>query len=224
MLPAEEPHRREHPRGRQGHARGRQAPRLRGEPRVLQPPGLDRQLLSHLPERPEHLAQDRQDLERQRRPADGGHAVPRTRPPSSSPAPAGRPKPSRSSSSRPRPRTERGPHPHQDGVDLLPDAAPPSSTRTPRPCSTPRWWTSRPPSAAPTCASPATPTTWAARDANVRLSRARADAVAQYLMTKGFERTSSTWSATAPTSRWPSNDSDAGRAKNRRTDFEVIAR
>jgi NitT/TauT family transport system substrate-binding protein len=62
------------------------------------------------------------------------------------------------------------------------------------------------------------------RDANVRLSRARADAVAQYLMTKGFERNKFDVVGNGPDKPVASNDSDAGRAKNRRTDFEVIAR
>ena len=63
-----------------------------------------------------------------------------------------------------------------------------------------------------------------ARDANVRLSRARADAVAQYLMTKGFERNKFDVVGNGPDKPVTGNDSDAGRAKNRRTDFEVIAR
>jgi NitT/TauT family transport system substrate-binding protein len=62
------------------------------------------------------------------------------------------------------------------------------------------------------------------RDANVRLSRARADAVAQYLMTKGFERNKFDVVGNGPDKPVTSNDTDAGRAKNRRTDFEVIAR
>jgi NitT/TauT family transport system substrate-binding protein len=63
-----------------------------------------------------------------------------------------------------------------------------------------------------------------ARDANVRLSRARAEAVAQYLMTKGFERNKFDVVGNGPDKPVTGNDSDAGRAKNRRTDFEVIAR
>ena len=62
------------------------------------------------------------------------------------------------------------------------------------------------------------------RDANVRLSRARADAVAQYLMTKGFERNKFDVVGNGPDKPVASNDTDGGRAKNRRTDFEVIAR
>ena len=62
------------------------------------------------------------------------------------------------------------------------------------------------------------------RDANVRLSRARADAVAQYLMTKGFERNKFDVVGNGPDKPVADNDSDGGRAKNRRTDFEIIAR
>ncbi len=62
------------------------------------------------------------------------------------------------------------------------------------------------------------------RDANVRLSRARAEAVAQYLMTKGFDRNKFDVVGNGPDKPVSGNDSDAGRAKNRRTDFEVIAR
>jgi len=62
------------------------------------------------------------------------------------------------------------------------------------------------------------------RDANVRLSRARAEAVAQYLMTKGFDRNKFDVVGNGPDKPVASNDSDGGRAKNRRTDFEVIAR
>lgn len=62
------------------------------------------------------------------------------------------------------------------------------------------------------------------RDANVRLSRARADAVAQYLRTKGFERNKFDVVGNGPDKPVAGNDSDAGRAKNRRTDFEVIPR
>jgi NitT/TauT family transport system substrate-binding protein len=62
------------------------------------------------------------------------------------------------------------------------------------------------------------------RDANVKLSRARADAVAQYLSTKGFDRNKFEVVGNGPDKPVSGNDSDAGRAKNRRTDFEVIAR
>jgi len=63
-----------------------------------------------------------------------------------------------------------------------------------------------------------------ARDANVRLSRARAEAVAQYLMTKGFDRNKFDVVGNGPDKPVASNDNDAGRAKNRRTDFEVVPR
>jgi NitT/TauT family transport system substrate-binding protein len=62
------------------------------------------------------------------------------------------------------------------------------------------------------------------RDANVRLSRARAESVAQYLMTKGFDRNKFDVVGNGPDKPVAGNDSDAGRAKNRRTDFEVIPR
>jgi len=61
-------------------------------------------------------------------------------------------------------------------------------------------------------------------DANVRLSRARADAVAQYLASKGFERNKFDVVGNGPDKPVAGNDSDAGRARNRRTDFEVIPR
>jgi NitT/TauT family transport system substrate-binding protein len=63
-----------------------------------------------------------------------------------------------------------------------------------------------------------------AHDANVRLSRARADSVAQYLMTKGFERNKFDVVGNGPDKPVAGNDTDGGRAKNRRTDFEVIPR
>jgi NitT/TauT family transport system substrate-binding protein len=62
------------------------------------------------------------------------------------------------------------------------------------------------------------------REGNVRLSRARADSVAQYLMTKGFERNKFDVVGNGPDKPVAGNDTDAGRAKNRRTDFEVIPR
>jgi ABC-type nitrate/sulfonate/bicarbonate transport system substrate-binding protein len=71
------------------------------------------------------------------------------------------PRPSPSSSSRPLPSRRRYPSSPRPCPSTSPPAPPPS-TRTPRRCSTPRWWTSPPPSAAPTCAWPATPTTWGA--------------------------------------------------------------
>lgn len=62
------------------------------------------------------------------------------------------------------------------------------------------------------------------RDANVRLSRARADAVAAFLVSKGFERNKFEVVGNGPDKPVASNDTDEGRAKNRRTDFEVIPR
>jgi NitT/TauT family transport system substrate-binding protein len=61
-------------------------------------------------------------------------------------------------------------------------------------------------------------------DANVRLSRARADAVSQFLVTKGFERNKFEVVGNGPDKPVASNDTDEGRAKNRRTDFEVVPR
>jgi outer membrane protein OmpA-like peptidoglycan-associated protein len=62
------------------------------------------------------------------------------------------------------------------------------------------------------------------RDANVRLSRARADAVTRYLVTKGFDRNKFDVVGNGPDRPVASNDTDEGRAKNRRTDFEVVPR
>jgi NitT/TauT family transport system substrate-binding protein len=62
------------------------------------------------------------------------------------------------------------------------------------------------------------------RDSNVRLSRARADAVTRYLVTKGFDRNKFEVVGNGPDKPVASNDTDDGRARNRRTDFEVIPR
>ena len=62
------------------------------------------------------------------------------------------------------------------------------------------------------------------RDANVRLSQARAEAVARYLTSRGFDRNKFDVVGNGPDKPVASNDNDGGRAKNRRTDFEVIAR
>jgi len=62
------------------------------------------------------------------------------------------------------------------------------------------------------------------RDANVRLSRARADAVTTFLVSKGFERNKFEVVGNGPDKPVASNDTDEGRAKNRRRDFEVIPR
>ena len=61
-------------------------------------------------------------------------------------------------------------------------------------------------------------------DANVRLSRARADAVTRYLVSKGFDRNKFEVVGNGPDKPVASNDADDGRARNRRTDFEVIPR
>jgi NitT/TauT family transport system substrate-binding protein len=62
------------------------------------------------------------------------------------------------------------------------------------------------------------------RDLNMKLSRARADAVARFLVTKGFERNKFDVVGNGPDKPVASNDAEEGRAKNRRTDFEVIPR
>ncbi len=62
------------------------------------------------------------------------------------------------------------------------------------------------------------------RETNVRLSRARAEAVASYLATKGFERNKFEVVGNGPDKPVASNDTDEGKAKNRRTDFEIVPR
>jgi NitT/TauT family transport system substrate-binding protein len=62
------------------------------------------------------------------------------------------------------------------------------------------------------------------RDGNVRLSRARADAVTAYLVSRGFERNKFEVVGNGPDKPLASNESEDGRARNRRTDFEVIPR
>jgi NitT/TauT family transport system substrate-binding protein len=62
------------------------------------------------------------------------------------------------------------------------------------------------------------------REANLRLSRARADAVASHLVSKGFERNKFEVVGHGPDKPVATNDTEEGRAKNRRTDFEVIPR
>ena len=54
--------------------------------------------------------------------------------------------------------------------------------------------------------------------------QARADAVTQFLVSKGFDRNKFDVVGHGPDKPIASNDTDAGRAKNRRTDFEVIPR
>ncbi len=62
------------------------------------------------------------------------------------------------------------------------------------------------------------------RDANMRLSRARADAVAQFLVSKGFDRNKFEVIGNGPDKPVADNTSEQGRARNRRTDFEVVPR
>jgi NitT/TauT family transport system substrate-binding protein len=62
------------------------------------------------------------------------------------------------------------------------------------------------------------------RETNIRLSRARADAVASYLVSRGFDRNKFEVVGHGPDRPVASNDTAEGRAKNRRTDFEVIPR
>jgi len=62
------------------------------------------------------------------------------------------------------------------------------------------------------------------RDTNVRLSRARAEAVTQFLVSKGFDRNKFEVVGRGPDQPLASNDTEEGRARNRRTDFEVIPR
>ncbi len=62
------------------------------------------------------------------------------------------------------------------------------------------------------------------RDANTRLSRARADAVTAYLITRGFERGKFEVVGNGPDKPVAANDTEAGRARNRRTDFEIVPR
>jgi len=61
-------------------------------------------------------------------------------------------------------------------------------------------------------------------DANVKLSRGRAEAVVRFLVSKGFDRNKFEVVGNGPDKPVASNDTDDGRAKNRRTDFEVIPR
>ena len=61
------------------------------------------------------------------------------------------------------------------------------------------------------------------RDANVRLSRARADAVARSWSRRASTANKFEVVGNGPDKPVASNDTDEGRAKNRRTDFEVVA-
>lgn len=62
------------------------------------------------------------------------------------------------------------------------------------------------------------------RETNVRLSRARAEAVTRFLISKGFDRNKFDVVGNGPDKPVASNDTDEGRARNRRTDFEVVPR
>ncbi len=62
------------------------------------------------------------------------------------------------------------------------------------------------------------------RETNMRLSRARAETVASYLASRGFDRNKFEVVGNGPDRPVASNDTDQGRARNRRTDFEVIPR
>jgi len=62
------------------------------------------------------------------------------------------------------------------------------------------------------------------RETNLRLSRARAEAVTQFLVSKGFERNKFDVVGHGPDKPVASNATEEGRARNRRTDFEVIPR
>ncbi len=62
------------------------------------------------------------------------------------------------------------------------------------------------------------------REANVRLSRSRADSVAGYLVTRGFDRNKFEVVGHGPDKPVATNATDEGRARNRRTDFEVVPR
>ena len=170
----------------QGHAGGREAPRLRGEPRLLRPPGLAGQLLHDLPDRAGHLAQDRQDQDVYQPAPDGGHALHGRRPPSGS---------------RSRPPAAAKPE--------FEFKAPPKAATASILTKTVSIYFPTGSSALDENAKAVLDTqvvdlaatfgsaymriagntdNVGGRDANVRLSRARADAVTRYLMTKGFER------------------------------------
>jgi outer membrane protein OmpA-like peptidoglycan-associated protein len=58
----------------------------------------------------------------------------------------------------------------------------------------------------------------------MKLSRARAEAVAHFLIGKGFDRNKFDVVGNGPDKPVASNDTEEGRAKNRRTDFEIIPR
>lgn len=60
-------------------------------------------------------------------------------------------------------------------------------------------------------------------NANVSLSRRRAQAVADYLISLGFDSNRFVVVGNGPDKPVADNNSDAGRAKNRRTDFELLS-
>ncbi|MFY8078068.1 MAG: OmpA family protein, partial [Flavobacteriales bacterium] len=59
-------------------------------------------------------------------------------------------------------------------------------------------------------------------DYNVTLSKNRAEAVVSYLMKKGIDRTRLEIKYFGATKPATTNDSDEGRAKNRRVEFRVL--
>lgn len=62
------------------------------------------------------------------------------------------------------------------------------------------------------------------RETNMTLSRARAESVARFLASKGFERGKFDVVGNGPDKPVAGNNTEEGRARNRRTDFEVIPR
>ena len=60
-------------------------------------------------------------------------------------------------------------------------------------------------------------------DANVALSEARANTVAKYLTDKGVTASRLRAVGYGPNKPIDTNDTDAGRAKNRRTELEILA-
>src|SRR5690606_12844628 len=58
---------------------------------------------------------------------------------------------------------------------------------------------------------------------NLRLSRTRANAVKSYLVKKGIGTKRITTQGMGPADPVASNDTDAGRAKNRRVEFSIVA-
>ena len=62
------------------------------------------------------------------------------------------------------------------------------------------------------------------RDLNVKLSKERAQAVADYLVSEyNFDPNRFVIVGNGPDKPIASNDTEAGRAKNRRTDFEFLS-